>query len=131
MRFPSHLFQMSTIRSEPLMAAMAVIAIGMFIGAWVIGPALTHDTEEPPQAIQQRTSLEAMMARPDPSPYRSPTPQFDMAGAPQYGAAAKAKALAELGGEISDDEAAMPEQPRARHGWSSRYYPRYDRHKVY
>ena len=130
MRFPRHLLQASTFRAEPLMAAMAAVAIGMFVGAWLLGPAITHDTSDPtPQAAQQRTSFDTMVALPDPPPYRTATPAFDMANAPNYAEAAKAKAQAELGGEVADDDTPR-EAPRSR-GWSSRYYPKFDRHKVY
>ena len=44
MRFPYHLFSASTFRSEPWLAAMAAVAIGMFVGAWLIGPAITRTT---------------------------------------------------------------------------------------
>ena len=45
MRIPYHLLRTSTFRSEPLLAAMAAIAVGMFVGAWLIGPAITHRTD--------------------------------------------------------------------------------------
>jgi len=109
------------------MTALAAVAVGMFVGTWVIGPAVTHDTDTPPQA-QERTTFDAMLARPDPSPYRAATPAFDNSGPPNYAAAAKAKAQAELGGETADDEA--PPEPPSAHA-SSRYYPKFDRHKVY
>ena len=47
MRFPSHLLQTATFRSEPLLAAMAAIAVGMFVGTWIIGPAVTRDSASP------------------------------------------------------------------------------------
>ena len=72
MRFPSHLLQTATFRSEPLLAAMAAIAVGMFVGTWVIGPAITRDSAEAPApAAQERTTFEDMVARPDPMPYRA------------------------------------------------------------
>ena len=46
MRFPSHLLQTATFRSEPLLAAMAAIAVGMFVGTWIIGPAVTRDSAD-------------------------------------------------------------------------------------
>jgi hypothetical protein len=131
MRFPHHLLHASTIRSEPIMAAMAAVAIGMFVGTWVIGPAITHqsaDAPAPAAQSQEHTTFEDMVARPDPSPYRAATPAFDTAGAPSYAAAAKEKAQAELGGQTDPDEVA--DAPRS-HSASSRYYPRFDRHKVY
>ena len=136
MRFPRHLLQASTFRAEPLMAAMAVIAIGMFIGAWVIGPVITHDSADAPasQALpsQGKTTFDAMVARPDPPPYRAATPAFDMTGPPNYAALAKQKAQAELGGQVADDDDGtagfMPEAPRRS---SSRYYRSLDRHRVY
>ena len=105
MRFPRHLFQAKTFRSEPLMAALAAVAIGMFVGTWVLGPAITHNNADvPASSAQERTSFDAMVARPDPSPYRAPTPAFDMTGPPSYAAAAKQKAQAEAGGQIADGD---------------------------
>jgi hypothetical protein len=128
MRFPQHLLKASTYRSEPLMAAMAAVAVGMFIGTWIIGPAITHDTEAPAAAApQEHTTFEAMVARPDPMPYRSPTPIFDTAGQPNHAAAAKAKAQAELGGQI-DPEAPLEASRYSGRSRSSRVF---DRHRVY
>jgi hypothetical protein len=132
MRFPQHLLKASTYRSEPLMAAMAAIAIGIFVGAWIIGPALTHNSPEAPAPAapqRERTTFEDMVARPDPFPYRTPTPTFDMVGPPSYAAAAKEKAQAELGGQVDPEEAAAeaPGYPVR----SSRAYRAFDRHRVY
>ena len=129
MRFPSHLLQTATFRSEPLLAAMAAIAVGMFVGTWIIGPAVTRDSADAP-ATQQRTTFEDLVARPDPMPYRAPTPVFDTSGQPSYAAAAKQKAQAEAGGQFVDD-ASIPEAPRASR-WSSRNsnYRSFDRHRV-
>src|SRR5438874_8718375 len=82
MRVPQHLLKASAYRSEPLIAAMAAVAVGMFVGTWILGPALTHNSPEAPASVapQERTTFEAMVARPDPFPYRTPTPTFDMAG---------------------------------------------------
>jgi hypothetical protein len=116
------------------MAAMAAIAIGVFAGAWVIGPAITHNSVEanaPP--AQERTTFEDMVGRPDPSPYRAATPAFDISGPPHYGAAARQKARAELGGRIADSdsqEERAAESPDARRAWS-RNYRAFDRHRVY
>jgi len=129
MRFPSHLLQKATFRSEPLMAAMAAVAVGMFVGTWVIGPAITHGgAEAPAPTAQEHPSFEDMLARPDPMPYRAATPSFDMTGPPNYAAAAKEKAQAELGGQVDDE--AIAEAPRSYRS-SSRNYPRFDRHRVY
>jgi hypothetical protein len=132
MRIPYHLLRSSTFRSEPLLAAMAAVAVGMFVGAWLIGPAITHrvDTTTQTAAVtSDHPSFEDMVARPDPSPYRAATPAFDTNNAPNYAAAAKEKAQAELSGEISEDAALEQQQP----GVSRRraYYPTYDRHHVY
>jgi hypothetical protein len=129
MRFPHHLLRASTFRSEPAMAAMAVVAIGMFVGTWVIGPAITHDSADAPVAAkQERATFEDMVARPDPSPYRAATPAFDIT-ATNYAAAAKEKAQAELGGQTADSEAVTETRsvPRA---WS-RNIPAFDRHRIY
>jgi hypothetical protein len=130
MRFPQHLLKASTYRSEPLMAAMAAVAVGMFVGNWIIGPAITHNSPEAqaPVAQQERPTFEDMVARPDPMPYRAPTPTFDMAGQPSYAAAAKEKAQAEMGGPVDPEAAAdAPSYPVT----SSRAARTFDRHRVY
>ena len=133
MPFPRHLLQASTFRSEPLMVALAAVAIGMFVGTWVIGPAVTHGSSDAPAPIsQERTTFEAMAARPDPMPYRTATPAFDMSGPPNYAAAAKQKALAELGGQSVDGDGSEAAAP-VREPFSfrpSRSRP-FDRHRVY
>jgi hypothetical protein len=130
MRLPQHLLTASTYRSEPLIAAMAAVAVGMFVGTWILGPALTHNSPEAPAPVaqQERTTFEAMVARPDPMPYRAPTPAFDTAGQPSYAAAAKEKAQAESGGPI--DPEARVEAPSYSMR-SSRAYRTFDRHRVY
>ena len=113
MRLPSHLLKIETFRSEPLIAAMAAIAIGMFIGTWVIGPALTRNApEESAPAARGRTSFEDMVSRPDPNPYRAATPAFDVSGPPSYGAAAREKARAQLSNGGADEDSYTP---RRRH----------------
>jgi hypothetical protein len=135
MRFPGHLLQPATFRSEPLLAAMAAIAVGMFVGTWLIGPAITRDTAQTPALpSQQRITFEDLVSRPDPMPYRAPTPTFDASGPPNYGAMAKEKAQAEIGsqawgGQAWDDDS-IPERPRSSR-WSSRHYRSFDRHRVY
>ena len=132
MRFPQHLLQASTFRSEPLMAAMAAVAVGMFVGTWILGPALTHHNPEAPAPAaqqQERATFEAMVARPDPMPYRAPTPAFDTAGQPSYAAAAKEKAQAELGGQVDPDEATVEAPSYSVR--SSRAARTFDRHRVY
>ena len=133
MPFPRHLLQASTFRSEPLMVALAAVAIGMFVGTWVIGPAVTHGSSDTPAPTsQERTTFEAMAARPDPMPYRTATPAFDMSGPPNYAAAAKQKAQAELGGQPADgdgSEAAVPiPEPFSIRPSRSRSF---DRHRAY
>jgi hypothetical protein len=132
MRFPFHLFRMSTIHSEPGMAALAAIAIGMFVGTWVIGPAVTRDNTDtnPAPATQERPTFEDMVARPDPSPYRSATPAFDTSGPPDYAAAAKARAQAMFGGRVADFEDRAPES-RREYRASSPNYRTFDRHRIY
>jgi hypothetical protein len=136
MRLPYHLFRTSTFRSEPLLAAMAAVSVGMFVGAWLIGPAITRDSAvpTPAPAPQARTSFEEMVSRPDPSPYRAATPDFGPAGAPNYAAAAKEKAQAELGGQIPADNAAADDEAVPQESASTRTrarYPSFDRHHVY
>jgi hypothetical protein len=130
MRFPHHLLRASAYRSEPLMAAMAAVALGMFVGTWILGPALTHDTPEAPAPLaqQERTTFEDMVARPDPMPYRAPTPVFDTAGQPSYATAAKEKAQAQAGGPGEPEAIAEGPSFPVR---SSRAYRSFDRHRIY
>jgi hypothetical protein len=132
MRFPHHLLQASTLRSEPLMVALAAVAIGMFVGTWVLGPAITHDSSgAPAPARQERMTFEAMVAHPDPMPYRAPTPAFDMPGPTNYAAVARDKARAELGGESADDDSPdAAEPPREPSSYRRFRYPAFDRHRV-
>jgi hypothetical protein len=131
MRFPFHLLRASTFRSEPGLAAFSAIAVGMFVGTWIIGPAVTRSTSEvPAPAAQERTTFEDMVARPDPSPYRAATPAFDNSGPPHYGAVAKARAQAELGGRVADFEDNAPDSRRDYRA-SSPNYRAFDRHRVY
>jgi hypothetical protein len=130
MRFPQHLLKTSTFRAEPLMAAMAAVAIGMFVGTWIIGPAITHNSPETQApAAKERTTFEDMVARPDPMPYRTATPTFDTAGQPSYAAAAKERAQAEMGGQV--DPEAMAEERPSYPMTSSRAARTFDRHRVY
>lgn len=130
MRIPYHLLRTSTFRSEPLLAAMAAIAIGMFVGTWVLGPLATRTSEPAAPQTRERVSFDAMLSRPDPSPYRAATPAFDNSNAPNYAAMAKQRAQAGLGDDIADDGSASQQQPGF---FSSRRanYPTYDRHRVY
>ena len=127
MRFPSHLLRMSTLRAEPYMAALAVVAVSMFVGAWVIGPVITKNSSDvSPPVSQERPSVEAMNARPDPLPYRAPTPAFDMSGPPNYGAIAKERAQTQAGGTGFDGDEALA----APTFTPSRSYRSYDRHRI-
>jgi hypothetical protein len=85
--------------------AMAAIAVGMFIGNWVIGPALSGDPAEHAKlrsAKFERAELRAAAARSDPSPYRTPTPDFGVPEAPQYGKFAKEQARTAFGERGND-----------------------------
>jgi len=90
----------------------------------------THALSKPPAANGDVPIRTLLVARPDPMPYRAPTPVFDTSGQPSYAAAAKQKAQAEAGGQFVDD-ASIPEAPRASR-WSSRNsnYRSFDRHRV-
>ena len=108
-------------RHEAVAIAIAAIGVGMAIGTWVIGPLVTRGSADRHADMSGRASFEEMTARPDPFPYRTPTPEFDMSGAPSYAAAAKEKALAELGGQPSDDDAWQAENQTGRHRSNWRY----------
>ena len=128
------------------LSAMAAVAVGMFVGTWVIGPAFSSDPidHEPLRSAKaERQMLLAATGRPDPSPYRTPTPAFNMPDTPRYGMLAREQALAALGvrGErrdttlagYSDDAAPEPydnspwQSFAAPRSTSQRYYRRIDR----
>lgn len=128
MRLPSHLLQPATFRSEPMMAAMAAIAVGMFLGTWVLGPAITYKSPDAPAQAVERTTLQTMLARPDPMPYRAPTPSFDQSGPPNYAAIAKEKARAESGGPSDGDWFDATSGIRVSRPYRARAF---DRHRFY
>src|SRR5262245_61328183 len=79
------------------LSAMTAVAVGMFVGTWVIGPAISTDTP-PRDALRsgqfERLSLDEARARPDPSPYRTPTPEFAAPASTNYARIARQKAQA-------------------------------------
>jgi hypothetical protein len=99
------------------LSAMSAVAVGMFVGTWVIGPAISTDSA-PREALRsgqfERLSLDEARARPDPSPYRTPTPEFAAPASTNYAQMARQKA------RTSSDDDDMPdtfvEPPRER--WS-------------
>lgn len=124
---------------DPLwLSAMAAIAIGMFLGNWVIGPMLNTDTPDRQRlqsAVLEQMALSDAALRPDPSPYRTPTPILNMPET-HYATAAKERAQASLGsrgsasGNASADasqafDEVMPEAPARRQQFPA---PRLDRH---
>ena len=129
MRFPYHLLNASTVRSEPWLAAMAAVAIGMFAGAWLIGPAITrHNSDVPPQAAQERTSFEDMISRPTRRPI-APRPRPSTSTARPTTPPLRRK-------RPRPNSAASPvttRRPprRAAYPRSRGNYPAFDRHRVY
>jgi hypothetical protein len=130
--------------------AVAALALGVLLGHWVIGPAVSNDrVDRPPlpSAKLERAMIDAMSARSDPSPYRTPTPKFDVKDAPHYAALAKEKAQAAIGPRSPGHAAAsdgaeeahearfdLPTQAREAFGYASdgapqpSPYRRLDRH---
>jgi hypothetical protein len=122
------------LRPEPLLNAMAAVAVGMFVGCWVLGPALTSksDAASPAAVKTEPLTFDAMLARPDPFPYRTATPAFDGAGEPHYAEAARAKARAQLGSRSADDPWPSLRQEPADIPSQARWHYRVpDRHAVY
>jgi hypothetical protein len=99
----SHWFRLS---DSPWLPAMALVAVGMFIGYWVIAPAISTDSGASRDPLRsagsERQAIIEAASQPDPFPYRTPTPVFDMPNAPSYAAAAKQRAQAMIGGRGSD-----------------------------
>jgi hypothetical protein len=103
--------------AEAFAIVVALFAVGMFIGNWVIGPAIStpvFDHTPLSSATRERAALDAMSARPDPSPYRTPTPAFGAPDNPHYGALARQRALAAIGGRRAErnSPSAFPEEAR-------------------
>jgi hypothetical protein len=123
------------LRPEPWLNVMAAVAVGMFVGYWVIGPVLSTRSDAVPRSGSNNTeamTFEQMLAQPDPSPYRTPTPHFD-AGEPHYADAARAKARAGLGSRSasSDPWSEFRERPAEQLRRSHRRYQVPDRHAIY
>src|SRR5882724_3587465 len=97
--------------TEPVMLGLAAVGIGILLGIWVAGPALTGSGTSVALDPMIRTipmSYNDMMARPDLLPYRTATPSFDTNGQIDYAAAAKARARAQDGPAASRDDATDP-----------------------
>jgi hypothetical protein len=95
-----------------ILIAVAALGLGAILGNWVIGPAVSDNgLVRPPlhSAKLEKAMIDAMSARPDPSPYRTPTPKFDVKDAPHYAEIARDRALAELGRRMAERRDA-PEQ---------------------
>ena len=119
-------------RHEAVAVAIAAIGVGMFIGTSLIGPLVSSGSVERPPEVSSKTSFETMTALPDPFPYRTPTPTFDVSGGPSYAATAKEKAQAELGGAPSADDAWRDTYGSDQTGTIRRsrvHYPVQDRHR--
>lgn len=97
------------------LSAMSVVAISMFVGYWVIGPAISTDSA-PREALRsaqfERLALDEARARPDPSPYRTPTPAFETPASTNYAQIAKQSAQASSGDGIADAFGEAPREPR-------------------
>jgi hypothetical protein len=122
------------LRPEPLLNAVAAIAVGMFIGCWVIGPALTYKSDATPQGTTKATSMtfEAMLARPDPFPYRTATPVFDSLYQTHYAEAAREKARAEIGSRTAASPwSEFQTEPIQSPNHARWHYRAPDRHAVY
>jgi len=115
--------------AEPVAIGIALVGLGTFVGAWVIGPALSHDVRRA-TAKDEVLSYQQMLQQPDPPPYRTPTPEFDMSSQPHYGETARQRARAELGGQRPADAAGIFDGPFGDQGSSqpARNYRRPDPH---
>jgi len=120
---------------EPWLNAMAAVAVGMFIGCWIVGPTLTRDSgsNARPSAKAEPMSYEAMLAQPDPFPYRTATPRFDDTGTTHYAEAAREKARAAIGRRAAADPwSALPRDESYEQRRPTRHmYQVPDRHAVY
>jgi len=92
--------------AEAAMLGLAAVGIGILLGIWIAGPALTGSGPSVALDPTQRSipmSYNDMMARPDPFPYRVASPSFNPGGQIDYAAAAKARAQAETSGQGTTD----------------------------
>ncbi len=108
MSSPLEILQKHKLPREPMIAALALVAAGMFAGTWIIGPAVSTDSAR--AELSEKTAaltFDEMKARPDPFPYRTATPQFDTGGTPNYAAVAKQNARAG-GSDHATDGSASP-----------------------
>ena len=115
-------------RAEPLMVAIAVVAVGMFVGTWIIGPMISSGPMSKERDTETPLSYQQMIARPDPFPYRTPTPVAEQQAQTNYAATAKQRAQAEYGGHYAEDS--QPADPwQSRNSRSRASIP--DRHAVH
>lgn len=116
-------------RAEPLMVAIAAVAAGMFVGTWVLGPIISSGSMSK-ERVNETTPLsyEQMLARPDPFPYRTPTPVAEQAQT-NYAVAAKQRAQAEYGGGHFAEDSEAPDPWQSRPGRWRASVP--DRHAVH
>ena len=93
--------------AELVMMGLATIGIGILAGIWIAGPAMTgtgNSLASDPLTRWIPPTYGEMISRPDPSPYRTATPNFDTSGQPDYAAAAKARAQAGTTGQSTRDD---------------------------
>ena len=118
-----------TPRAEPLMVVIAALAAGMFVGTWVIGPMISSGPTSKERAeTETPLTYEQMIARPDPFPYRTPTPVVEQPAQTNYAAIARQRAQSEYGGLYAQDSYPDPWQS-SRSGRSRAYVP--DRHAIH
>jgi hypothetical protein len=93
--------------AEVAMIGLGAVGIGILVGIWVVGPALTGTASVASDWATRSIpmSYNDMMARPDPPPYRTATLAFDTGGRIDYAVAAKARAQFEYGRVAVGDEA--------------------------
>jgi hypothetical protein len=114
-------------RAEPLMVAIAAVAVGMFVGTWIIGPLVSSGPMSKERGTEPPLSYEQMLARPDPFPYRTPTPVIEQAPT-NYAAAARQRAQSEYGGQLAEDSDAPDPWQSRRSRWRASVP---DRHAVH
>jgi hypothetical protein len=116
-------------RAEPLMVAIAAVAAGMFVGTWVLGPMISSGPmSKEHSAIETPLPYEQMVARPDPFPYRTPTPVVEQPTATNYATTARQRAQSEYGEPYADN--ASPGDPwQSQRGRGRASVP--DRHAIH
>lgn len=145
MHSPSTITSLLRIGLSACVIAVTSLTVGVVIGVLAIVPALSELTPSDASPRWDTSRFERLVVdvnAPDPPPYRTPTPAYDMSTPPGYGAMARAKARGaterraakvqnrssspQIGNQAADALAYSPAPSSDRPS-----YPRRDRHTMF